>query len=389
MSKRVLFISILVILAAMVISCKKPPSASFTAFPLSVSIGESVIFTNKSEDAVSYLWEFGDGITATQENPIHIYNSAGNFTVTLTAYSKKEKKEDKATAIIVVSQPLTITSPTSSSNWNSGTYYYIEWTDNLDTPGSLVLELYKSDTLFLFIYYPYSSNESYSWTVPYTCPTGNDYQIKITAFSDTTVFDFSNDFTITNNLNINVTTPTSTSSWNTGTTYYIEWTDNLSSSEYIQIDLYKADTFYVSIDPYEYSDGSYSWSVPYTLPTGTDYQIKISAESYPLIYDFSNDFSITNTNYITITSPSSSTVWYKSYSGSIYWNSGSYSGSVKIDLLKAGFCIFIISTGTSNDGYFSWSVPNSLTNGTDYQVKITHLTSSINDTSDNFQITTY
>lgn len=43
-------------------------------------------FTNQStENARSFLWEFGDGTTSTEKNPMHIYANEGSYTVRLTA----------------------------------------------------------------------------------------------------------------------------------------------------------------------------------------------------------------------------------------------------------------------------------------------------------------
>jgi PKD repeat protein len=42
-------------------------------------------FTNLSEQATSYLWDFGDGNTSTDENPIYSYTATGTYTVSLTA----------------------------------------------------------------------------------------------------------------------------------------------------------------------------------------------------------------------------------------------------------------------------------------------------------------
>ncbi|MFH1698998.1 MAG: PKD domain-containing protein, partial [Candidatus Zixiibacteriota bacterium] len=49
---------------------------------------KTVTFTASHPGAVvtSYLWDFDDGTTSTQRNPIHIYPYAGNFHVTLTVY---------------------------------------------------------------------------------------------------------------------------------------------------------------------------------------------------------------------------------------------------------------------------------------------------------------
>jgi PKD repeat protein len=44
----------------------------------------TVTFTNASTGGGSYLWDFGDGNTSTDENPVHTYATAGPYTVTLT-----------------------------------------------------------------------------------------------------------------------------------------------------------------------------------------------------------------------------------------------------------------------------------------------------------------
>ncbi|QTH73090.1 S8 family serine peptidase [Pseudoalteromonas xiamenensis] len=51
--------------------------------------GLSVSFNNKSANATSYSWTFGDGQQSTQANPSHTYATSGNYTVTLTASSSE------------------------------------------------------------------------------------------------------------------------------------------------------------------------------------------------------------------------------------------------------------------------------------------------------------
>ena len=47
----------------------------------------TVTFINKSVNAAGLEWDFGDGNTSTEAEPIHIYEAAGRYTVMLTAFN--------------------------------------------------------------------------------------------------------------------------------------------------------------------------------------------------------------------------------------------------------------------------------------------------------------
>lgn len=67
----------------------QPPSASASAnvfygtTPLTVAFS-SVNSSDPDGAIVNYHWNFGDGTSSTEPNPVHIYNSAGTFTAVLT-----------------------------------------------------------------------------------------------------------------------------------------------------------------------------------------------------------------------------------------------------------------------------------------------------------------
>jgi hypothetical protein len=62
--------------------------ASFNAAPTSGLAPLEVTFTNTSTGTLTAnLWNFGDGITSTLTSPVHIYDTIGTYTVTLTADS--------------------------------------------------------------------------------------------------------------------------------------------------------------------------------------------------------------------------------------------------------------------------------------------------------------
>ena len=62
------------------------PIASFTtAEPIATITDPSFQFINGSANAVSYVWEFGDGGTSTETNPNHTYPGEGGYEVILIA----------------------------------------------------------------------------------------------------------------------------------------------------------------------------------------------------------------------------------------------------------------------------------------------------------------
>lgn len=80
-----------------------PPTADFSASPLTGTAPLDVVFTNTSTGTIaSSLWSFGDGVTSTATDPSHLYTSAGTYTVGLTVSgSSGSDPETKANYIHV------------------------------------------------------------------------------------------------------------------------------------------------------------------------------------------------------------------------------------------------------------------------------------------------
>lgn len=56
-------------------------------FTVATDLHPDISFFNQTEHAVSYLWDFGDGETSEVKNPVHHYNSVGEYIVVLQATS--------------------------------------------------------------------------------------------------------------------------------------------------------------------------------------------------------------------------------------------------------------------------------------------------------------
>jgi peptidyl-prolyl cis-trans isomerase B (cyclophilin B) len=80
-------------------SCAKP-LAKFDYSQTKKVAPASVNFSNDSQNADSYMWDFGDGNTSTEASPTHVYTLSGNYDVVLTAI-KGGKKTTKKQSIEV------------------------------------------------------------------------------------------------------------------------------------------------------------------------------------------------------------------------------------------------------------------------------------------------
>lgn len=63
-----------------------------------IASGQAILFTNESQYATSYSWNFGDDSTSTEESPVHFYQFDGNYSVTLTASNECGSDEVTITA---------------------------------------------------------------------------------------------------------------------------------------------------------------------------------------------------------------------------------------------------------------------------------------------------
>ncbi|MDY7075350.1 MAG: PKD domain-containing protein, partial [Chloroflexota bacterium] len=91
-----------------------PPLADFSASPLSGTVPLTVAFTDLSAgDITTWTWSFGDGTTAWVQNPIHVYDQIGRFTVTLTTSSGTDS------STVIKPDFITVTAPPLRANFTA------------------------------------------------------------------------------------------------------------------------------------------------------------------------------------------------------------------------------------------------------------------------------
>lgn len=104
-------------------SCKKEKlkSEPFVFYNVSVN-GDTVTFENKSTDAISYRWDFGDGTSSTDESPIHAYPGKGKYVPTLFATSPEGVIGEASTVIHIAKTSSIRLDDNSLSDWDTITH---------------------------------------------------------------------------------------------------------------------------------------------------------------------------------------------------------------------------------------------------------------------------
>ncbi|MFC2084591.1 Ser-Thr-rich GPI-anchored membrane family protein [Bacteroidota bacterium] len=259
-----------------------------------------------------------------------------------------------------------ITDPPAGAVWYIGTEYNIVWDDNI--PEEVTIDLYKGSSEVLNIVVSTPSDGVFPWTVPAGLEPDTDYRIKIYSTIDPSVENFSDYFTIALHSFINVLIPSSDTTWDIGTTQTIFWEDNID--ENVHIDLTKNRQFLSIIVESTESDGSFEWTISTNLVTGSDYRILISSIEDASINDISDDFTLTLDKYIVINQPNSESILEAGTSSNITWEDN-FAEDVIIDFYKGENFVENIVTSTSSDGIFTWVIPEDVTSGQDYRIKIT------------------
>jgi len=265
---------------------------------------------------------------------------------------------------------ITVTSPNGGEDWEAGTSHTLTWDYNIT--GNVKIELYVGSSYNSTIISSTSCDVSYTWSIPANQPSGTNYKVKITSLSNTSIYDFSDDyFEILPADYITVTSPNGGEDWEAGTSHTLTWDYNITGN--VKIELYVGSSYNSTIISSTSCDVSYTWSIPANQPSGTNYKVKITSLSNISIYDFSDDyFEILPSNpndYVTVYSPNSGESWQAPSQHIIEWGDDIYE-NVKIELYKNGFIYFLITNSYPSDGSYPWTVPSNIETSNYYKIKI-------------------
>ena len=196
---------------------------------------------------------------------------------------------------------------------------------------------------------------------------------------------------------ITITSPGTSTVWQSGTQYSIIWTNGGTGNQPAKVKIRLFDSTgsqkLLEITNDTNNDGLFLWTIPSGYTPGF-YTIKVRSKSTLEPSDFSVPFEIVNPQFpqdpkITVDVPDGSLTWDTGKSYDIKWtNTGSVPDVVKItlhDQLDAQ-PVFTISTGVQNSGIFPWTISKQGINSGSYYIKVSSLSGSVSDFSNKFDI---
>lgn len=80
----------------------QPPRAGFDVETQGLTVNFTDSSTDANNDITQWSWEFGDGVTSSDQNPMHVYAASGNYDVVLTV-TDSEGNTSTSTQTVVVS----------------------------------------------------------------------------------------------------------------------------------------------------------------------------------------------------------------------------------------------------------------------------------------------
>ena len=143
--------------------------ACFSYSPNEIFENDQIMFSNCSENANTYIWNFGDGNVSVDFEPTHKYSTIGTYTITLI--SSNEYKTDTAISIITIIYPKV-----------DACYWY---TPNEIEEGVEISFENCSKNANTFIWDFGDGNSSTDNEPTYTYQTGGAYYVTLIASNDT------------------------------------------------------------------------------------------------------------------------------------------------------------------------------------------------------------
>lgn len=271
----------------------------------------------------------------------------------------------------ILAPTITVTRPSGGELYVAGETRPIHWNWTGKIPNVRLEYSTDSGATWRTISTSVDGDGNFAWQVPNTLSSTS--RLKITDTANPNAFGVSGaNFTIGTRATapnpITVTSPMSGDAWLAGREYYVTWAPTQGIRE-LKIE-YSANggVTWDMVTARISNVGYFRWRVPSTPCTNC--KIKISDATNPSVFRDSDVFTILPQT-ITLTSPRSGDLWYVGRSYVITWNVLGGLRNLKLEYsINDGATWNLITATTSNDGFYTWKVPN--TPGVNCRIRISN-----------------
>lgn len=285
---------------------------------------------------------------------------------------------DQTAPVVALIQPAT------GSSWQASTTHGITWSasDNVGVTGITLEYSTNNGGSWTTITTGLPNSGSHDWVVP-DAPTAQA-RVRATAadVAGNTASATGGAFTITappdgTPPTVAVTAPNGGEAWSLGSVRTVTWTasDNQGVTAVTIAWSSNGGGSWSTLATNEANDGSWNWTTPSTPTT----QARIRVTARDAVNNTASDDSDANFSLVdatpptvTVLSPGAGNIWTAGTVRSISWSAGDNVGITSVTLESStdnGGSWVTIASGESNDGSYSWSVPDSPT--TQGRVRVT------------------
>lgn len=203
------------------------------------------------------------------------------------------------------------------------------------------------------------TNGQYLWTVPYV--QSSTCLVRVRDKNDTLKQDIS-DAVFTINIPVIVTSPNGGEVWGAGTQKPITWNiQGTSLSFNLEYSVNGGSSWSTIVSNYATSSGSYNWTVPNN--PSTNCLVRVTDATTSCMTDISNaPFTITPAQPFLI-SPNGGESLSWDCSATISWQTSTFYSPVRLEYsADSGITWTLITSSTSNNGSYTWYVPQIVSN---------------------------
>jgi hypothetical protein len=306
--------------------------------------------------------------------------SYGSYSVTLVSYDSTQN-----------GFPVKFTGPDSLSTWAAGSSYPINWSaDQAIFGASVSLALYLDSTFIQSISSGVTNSGTYSWSIPAGLVSSGRYRIRVSNYSNTTIYGFSPHFTISGLTPDAYEPDNARGASKEITTDGVAQQRNItaSDSDWVKFDAVTAKSYLISVSSlatvYLYIYDSLGVQLSYA--SGSKFSLVLnptrSGKYHARVqYGFSTGpYSLSVIGYnggqgglpAKFTAPNDSTTWAAGSPYTVTWTPDStlYGTYVGLALYQDSTLIQSMGTSVLNTGSYSVSIPVGLATSSRYRLRM-------------------